>query len=146
MTKHCANEDCAGLARDGVVAEYRDEIETCLDCGARLIRGAAFPEPAPPLEYVELRTVFIASDVVQGHLVRGAIETEGIPVHLKGEALRSAIGELPPDVMQLEVQVPLAFEEEGRAIAARFEPEGRDRAGATRGFFSRWTRRRSVRD
>ena len=125
MTKHCPNENCPGLARDSVVAEFVDELERCLDCDARLIRGVAFPEPPAPFEYNDLRTVFIAADVVHGHLVAGAIEVEGIPVYLKGEALRSAVGELPPDVMQIEVQVPVANEEQGRAIAMRFEPNGR---------------------
>ena len=124
MAKHCPNERCPGLARDGVVAEFVDELERCLDCGCRLIPGEAFPEPPPELEYNELRTIFIAGDVIHGHLVAGAIEAEGIPVYLKGEPLRSAIGELPPDVMQLEVQVSVVNEERARAIAMRFEPEG----------------------
>jgi hypothetical protein len=124
MAKHCPNERCPGLARDGVVAEFVDEIERCIDCGCRLIRGEAFPEPPLELEYVELRTVFIAADVIQGHLVAGAIESEGIPAFLKGEALRSAVGELPVDVTQLEVQVSQADEERARTIAMRFEPEG----------------------
>jgi len=132
MTRHCPNEDCPGLARDGIVAEYVDTMEACVDCGARLIPGEALPEPPPPLEYNELRTVFIAADVLQGHLARAVLEAEGIPVFLKGEGLRSAVGELPPDVMQVEVQVPFEREEEGRALVARFEPgeRGRGRGSA----------------
>jgi len=53
MTRHCPNEDCPGLARDGIVAEYVDTMEACVDCGARLIPGEALPEPPPPLEYNE---------------------------------------------------------------------------------------------
>lgn len=123
MTRHCPDEQCPGLARDGVAAEYVDTVELCVDCGSRLVQGEAHPEPPPPLEYLELCTVFIASDVVQGHLVRSVLEAEGIPVFLKGEGLRSAVGELPPNVMQIEVQVPIEREDEGRALAARFEPD-----------------------
>jgi hypothetical protein len=104
------------------VAEFVDALERCVDCGTRLIRGEAVAEPPPPLEYVDLRTVFIAADVVQGHLVRSLLENEGIPVHLKGEGLRAAVGELPADVTRIEVQVPFEREDEARAIAARFEP------------------------
>lgn len=125
MAKHCPNERCPGLARDGVVPEFVDALERCVDCGTRLIRGEAIPEPPPPLEYVDLRTVFIASDVVQGHLLRSLLEIEGIPVHLKGEGLRAAVGELPADVTRVEVQVPFEREDEARKIAARFEPAAR---------------------
>ncbi len=122
VVKHCPNERCPGLARDGFVPEFIDALERCVDCGTRLIRGEAAPEPPPPLEYVDLRTVFIAADVVQGHLVRSLLEVEGIPVHLKGEGLRAAVGELPADVTRIEVQVPFEREDEARTIAARFEP------------------------
>ena len=93
MAKHCPNPNCAGLARDGCVAEYGDAVETCLDCGSSLLPGEALSDPDPAFEYNELRTVFIADNVVQGHLVAGAIEAEGIPVYLKGEMLQGAINE-----------------------------------------------------
>jgi len=136
MVKHCPNERCPGLARDGIVPEFVAALERCVDCGTRLIRGEVAPEPPPPLEYVDLRTVFIAADVVQGHLVRSLLETEGIPVYLKGEGLRAAVGELPADVTRVEVQVPFEREDEARAIAARFEPSSRSafgRRGRARG-------------
>jgi len=136
MAKHCPNEQCPGLVRDGIVPEFVDGLERCVDCGSRLIRGEAHPEPPPPLEYVDLRTVFIAADVVQGHLVRSLLETEGIPVHLKGEGLRAAVGELPADVTRVEVQVPCEREDEARVIAACFEPAsglGSRRRGRARG-------------
>jgi hypothetical protein len=70
------------------------------------------------LDYV---TVFIASDPVQAHLVRGLIEAEGITVYLKGEALTSALGELPVTVKQVEVQVPREDRVRALELAARFE-------------------------
>lgn len=121
MSKHCPNPDCAGLARDGCVAEYDDRIVECLDCGARLIKGLSLPDPELGLEFVELETVFIAASVVQGHLVAGSIEAEGIPVYIKGEMLQGAVGELSADVHQVEVQVPVERAEQARQIAMRFE-------------------------
>lgn len=121
MTKHCPNEECPGRRRDGVIPEFVDALDRCLDCGTRLVKGVGFAEPPPPLEFAPLRTVFIASGLVQGHLVRGMLEAEGIRVHLKGEALRSAIGELPPDVMQVEVQVPIGDEDRALEIVRCFE-------------------------
>ena len=121
MAKHCPNPDCAGLARDGSVAEYDDRIVECLDCGARLVRGLSLPDSELGLEFVELETVFIAASVVQGHLVAGSIEAEGIPVYIKGEMLQGAVGELSADVHQVEVQVPAERAEQARQIAMRFE-------------------------
>lgn len=120
VTRHCPNPDCAGLARDGRIAEYDDRVASCLDCGGPLLAGPA-PEIDPALEYNGLRTVFIAENVVQGHLVAGAIEGSGIPVYLKGEMLQGAIGELAADVRNVEVQVPIERFDEARALAMRFE-------------------------
>ena len=121
MAKHCPNPECAGLARDGCVAEFNDTLVECLDCGASLAPGTHRPERDLGLEYNDLRTVFIAEGVVQGHLVAGAIEADGIPVYIKGEMLQGAVGELSADVRQVEVQVPFEREDEARRIAMRFE-------------------------
>jgi hypothetical protein len=129
MTRHCPNPSCPGLARDGVAPEFVDGVGVCLDCGGSLMAGMAPDDPPEPPDYNDFRTVFIAADVVQAHLLRGLIEAEGIIVYLKGESLRSAIGELPVDVTRLEVQVPVEDRERGRAIAMRFEgpsPKARD--------------------
>lgn len=121
MPKHCPNPDCAGLARDGVVAEYVDRLPACIDCGTRLAPGLAPPDPEIALEYVDLRTIFIAANPVQGHLLAGVLEAEGIPAHLKGEMLPGAVGELPADVLAMEVQVPIERADRAREIAMRFE-------------------------
>ena len=127
--KHCPNPDCAGLARDGVVAEFRDTVSRCLDCGAPLAPGERPAAVELATEYVELVTIFIAADFSQGQLVAGAIETAGIPVFLKGEHLVGAVGELPTTVSQLEVQVPIERAEEAREIAMAWEgPAGRGTA------------------
>ena len=121
MTKHCADPECPGRIRDGVAPEFRDDVERCLDCGSTLMRGAAPVDPPERPRFVDLRTVLFASDAVQAHLVRGLIEAEQIRVYLKGEALSSAIGELPATVRQIEVQVAAADFDNARRIVMQFE-------------------------
>ena len=122
MVRHCPNPVCAGRARDGVVPEFVDAVSRCLDCDTVLLPGPAIPEPDEKgLEYNDLRTVFIAGSPVQGQLVAGLIEAEGIPVYVKGEALLGAVGELAADVQQVEIQVPVERADEARSIALRFE-------------------------
>lgn len=127
MLKHCPNPDCEGLARDGVVAEFRDTVSHCLDCGEPLALGERPTAVELATEYVELVTIFIAADFSQGQLVAGVIESAGIPVFLKGEHLVGAVGELPATVSQLEVQVPIEREEDARQIAMAWErPAGEE--------------------
>ncbi|MCE3002589.1 MAG: DUF2007 domain-containing protein [Xanthomonadaceae bacterium] len=42
-----------------------------------------------------MRIVYQAENVVDAHLVKGALEAAGIPAHVAGEYLTGAIGELP---------------------------------------------------
>lgn len=125
MLRHCPNPDCAGLARDGVVAEFRDTVETCVDCGATLASGerpansVAYFESH--IEYLELVTIFVASDLSQGQVVASAIDAAGIPVFVKGELLQGAVGELPATVGQVEIQVPVERTESAREIAVLWE-------------------------
>ncbi|WP_256646362.1 DUF2007 domain-containing protein [Thermomonas paludicola] len=41
-----------------------------------------------------MRTVYDAATIVDAHLVRQALEAEGIPAFVRGEALTGGIGEL----------------------------------------------------
>jgi len=121
VVKHCPNPDCAGLARDGCIAEFDVRLFECIDCGARLVSGQAQPDRELGLEFNDLRTIFIAASIVQGHLVAGSIEAEGIPVYIKGEMLQGAVGELSADVRLVEIQVPVERALDARQIAMRFE-------------------------
>lgn len=49
--KHCPNPDCPFLHQYKMVAEFRDEVNTCPDCGTPLVAGAA-PEIEPVEEPV----------------------------------------------------------------------------------------------
>lgn len=42
-----------------------------------------------------MRIVYRAENVIDAHLVKGALESAGIPAHVAGEYLTGAIGELP---------------------------------------------------
>ena len=41
-----------------------------------------------------MRTVYEAANLIDAHLVRQALEAEGIPAYVRGEALAGGIGEL----------------------------------------------------
>jgi len=85
------------------------------------MRGSAPDDVHEEPRFTEYETIFVASDPVQAHVVRGLVEAEGIVVYLKGEALSSALGELPVTVQQVEVQVPVESALRGREIVRRFE-------------------------
>ena len=42
-----------------------------------------------------MRIVYRAENVIDAHLVKGALEAAGIPAHVAGEYLTGAMGELP---------------------------------------------------
>ena len=117
--KHCPNQDCGNLTRHSVVAEFLDTVDVCADCGVALVPGEA-PRPEPPT-YQELETIYQAADGTQAHIVKAALEEEGIPVNISGEALMGAVGELPATMLQVEVQVPPEFAERAREIALQCE-------------------------
>ena len=119
--KHCPNVECAGLARDGSIAEFVESLKECVDCGTRLVAGPGEIDPEIGLEFNELKTVFIAANATEGHVVAGTIEAEGIPVYIKGEMLLGGVGELPTLDVQVEVQVPVERAERARELAMRFE-------------------------
>jgi len=117
--KHCPNAECEHNVRNGTAAEFLDEVSHCSDCGGDLIDGEA---PAPePMVYRDLVTVYEADRGVEAHLVKAAIETENIPVHISGEDLLGALGELPMTMQPVRVQVPPEFAERARELALECE-------------------------
>jgi hypothetical protein len=117
--KHCPNLDCENVAVHGTVGEFFDVADVCPDCGTTLAPGEA-PRPEPPV-FRELETIYKAADGTQAHMIRVALEVEDIPVHIAGEALMGAVGELPATMLQVEVQVPPEFAERAREIALQCE-------------------------
>jgi hypothetical protein len=87
------------------MAEFLDSIEVCSDCGGLLRRGEA--PPGPVLEYRELVTIYETTNQIQAHLIRGLLEQNDVPVYISGESLQGALGELPPTMPFIRVQVPI---------------------------------------
>ena len=65
-----------------------------------------------------MRTVYAAANLIDAHLVRHALEQEGIPAFVRGEALVGGIGELPA-VGLVSVAVPDSAWEQARDIVDR---------------------------
>jgi hypothetical protein len=62
-----------------------------------------------------MRTVYEAANLIDAHLIRQAIEAEGIPAFVRGEALTGAIGELGVFGL-IGVMVPEAAWPQARSI------------------------------
>jgi hypothetical protein len=125
--KHCPNTHCESQIRHGTIAEFSDDTQFCSDCGTALAYGEA-PQPEPPV-YRELQTIYQAADGIHAHMIRVALESEDIPVHIAGEALMGAVGELPATMLQVEIQVPPEFAERARSIALQCEKGFRSEDG-----------------
>ena len=119
--KHCPNPKCEHLVRHGNVAEFLDRMELCSDCGTALVHGDAPALQSQAPSFRELVTVYKAANGVQAHIVKSALEAEGIPVSIRGEALMGAIGELPATMLDVEVRVEPEFAPRARELALECE-------------------------
>ncbi len=117
--KHCPNETCSFLLRFGRVSAFLDTIESCRDCGTALVPGEAPPQPVPVPEYRELVTIYRTSSYTDAHLARAALEANEVFVYVAGSAIQGAMGELPPTMLSLRVQVPHDDVVWARGILAR---------------------------
>ncbi len=85
-----------------------------------------------------MRTVYEAANVIDAHLVRQALEAEGIPAYVRGEALAGGIGELGVFCL-VAVMVPeLAWPQaralvEALALGAELPAAGREATDADPG-------------
>lgn len=64
-----------------------------------------------------MRVVYEAENLIDAHLVKGAIEQSGMPAFVRGEHLTGAMGELPVSGL-LAVCVPDSCVEEALRIVA----------------------------
>jgi hypothetical protein len=143
--RYCPNPECAHLARSDGVAEFLDTVEFCSDCGTSLRQGEAPPKPAKPAPaYRELETVYETSDRIQAHLIRSLLEQDEIAVHVAGESLHGALGELPPTMPYVRVQVPPEHVERARRLITERDEETaraqRDETGSPGGSAKRTSR------
>lgn len=76
-----------------------------------------------------MRVVYEAEHVIDAHLVRHALEAEGIPAFVRGEALLGGLGELGVFGL-VAVCVPDAAWPEARAIVEQLDIRGQAVEGA----------------
>lgn len=85
--KHCPIRDCPYREKFDSIAEYRDEVELCKDCGTRLKDGAP-PELAGPQEEEDRSSLAgqPGDDLVtvatypNAHAARAKLESQRIPL------------------------------------------------------------------
>ena len=117
--KHCPNESCDHLVRYGRIAEFTNSVEICSDCGSGLRHGEVPPEPL--VEYLELQTIYETSNQIQAHLIKSVLEQHEISAHIIGESLQGAVGEIPPTMLFIRLQVPLEDAQRAREIVLQTE-------------------------
>lgn len=76
-----------------------------------------------------MQTVYDAANVIDAHLVRQALEAEGIPAYVRGESLAGAIGELGVFGL-VAVMVPVAAWPAARDLVEAMGLAGRPDAPA----------------
>jgi membrane protease YdiL (CAAX protease family) len=117
--KHCANDACPDLARDGFRGEYQDPLSTCPTCGERLADGPATPAPSERTEWVEQVCVATFSDLTSAHVARMRLESTGIPAIVQDQSMHA----IYPQAIAARLSVPPAHAEEAERILASDDAE-----------------------
>lgn len=71
--------------------------------------------------------VYRAANATEAHLLKGLLEQHGISVRIFGDGLSSGVGELPVDVIQVEIQVPEQHHKKARDLIEEYESHARDK-------------------
>lgn len=77
-------------------------------------------------ENSEFVRVYRAANGTEAHLIKGMLEQHGIMVRIFGDGLSSGIGELPVDVMQVEIQVKRGYRKLARQLILEYESRARE--------------------
>ena len=72
--------------------------------------------------------VYRAANSMEAHLIKGMLEGYDMRVRLFGDGLSSAIGELPTDVIQVEIQVQKSFELLARQLIEEYESRSQSKS------------------
>lgn len=125
--KVCPNRECPFLVEFGDLAEYRDEITYCVDCGTALVDSSQAPalpsaddegneEDDEAMDAEELVVIATFDHPEQAHVYRAHLEAEGIPAFLFDEhmmtnnrLLTSALGGVRLAVPESAAKRALAF-------------------------------------
>jgi len=65
--------------------------------------------------------IYRAANATEAHIIRGMLEQHDIRVRLRGEGLSSGLGELPAEVVEVEVQVPTGYRQLARQLVEEYE-------------------------
>lgn len=76
-----------------------------------------------------MRTIYHAENILDAHLLKAALEAQGIPAYVAGEYLTGAIGELPPMGL-VSVMVPEACLPAARAVVDGVDAQLREARAA----------------
>ncbi|MEM7532423.1 MAG: hypothetical protein AAF639_09610, partial [Chloroflexota bacterium] len=117
MMKYCPNTECSFFLEIGMVAEYQDDVDFCLDCKTRLEDGHA-PFMMPPKGQqsllnperdadtaLKLVTVDIVDSFADAIWVKEELEQAGISAVIVPHNQNELDGELNPDSTIFDVQV-----------------------------------------
>ena len=75
-------------------------------------------------KYVGLVTVYVAQGMLRAMVVRGALESAGIPVMLSYESVGPTLGLTVDGIGRVEVMVPTEWEDEARDLLTAEPPTG----------------------
>ena len=79
----------------------------------------------------EFVQVYRAANSAEGHLLKGMLEQHGMLVRIFGDGLSSGVGELPTDVIQVEIQVQPGYRELARQLIYEYENRAMEEARHT---------------
>lgn len=75
-------------------------------------------------EFVGLKTVYVTQGMLRAMVIRGALETAGIPVMLSYETLGATLGILVDGIGRVEVKVPSEWAQEAQDLLNAQPPAG----------------------
>jgi len=84
--KHCTNDQCPDLLRDGFRAEWRQGVDPCPTCGQTLADGPA-PPRATETRWVDHVCIATFPQPTTAHLARAQLELAGISAIIRDEHL-----------------------------------------------------------
>ena len=74
--------------------------------------------------YTDLVTVYVAQGMLRASVIRGALESAGIPVMLKYESVGQTLGLTVDGLGSVEIQVPEEWEQEAHDLLHAEPPSG----------------------
>ena len=74
--------------------------------------------------YTDLVTVYVTQGMLRASVIRGALESAGIPVVLKYESLGQTLGLTVDGLGRVEIQVPEEWEQEAHDLLHAKPPSG----------------------